>query len=140
MSVIVVFLRPLGLRLLKDISKKIGGFAQTAAKKSSDIAQTAAKKSGEIAQNAAKKSGEIVEVTKLNKNIANEENAIEKLYSELGKLYYNSIESGTDFDAGVAGICKKIKEHKENIVALKEKIRYRQKDGGHGSWNPLRSV
>jgi predicted nucleic acid-binding Zn-ribbon protein len=95
---------------------------QNFGKKIGDLAQTAAKKSGELAQTAAKKSGEMVEITKLNMNITSEENSIEKLYTEIGKLYYSSIENGTELDAGVAEICQKIKAHKDNIAQIKEKI------------------
>ena len=77
--------------MFENLSKKIG-----------DFAQNAAKKSGEFAQTAAKKSSEVVEITKLNMSITGEENSIEKLYVEIGKLYYSSNQAGTELDGSIA--------------------------------------
>jgi DnaJ-class molecular chaperone with C-terminal Zn finger domain len=80
------------------------------------------KKIGDLAQNAVKKSGEMVEVTKLNINIKTEEESIDKLYDEIGKYCYVRYEAGNENDSSIIEICGKIKDHKEKISALKEKI------------------
>ena len=97
--------------MFENLSKKIG-----------DFAQNAAKKSGEFAQTAAKKSGEVVEITKLNMSITSEENSIEKLYIEVGKLCYSSTQAGTELDGSISEICQKIKGHKDAIAEIKDKI------------------
>lgn len=109
--------------MLENFGKKIGNFAHVAAKKSGKIAQTAAKKSGEIAQTAAKKSGDMVETTRLNISINGEEESLKKLYTEIGKLYFESINNGEPLGTAFGEICDKVKEHHENIVAFKEKIK-----------------
>jgi small-conductance mechanosensitive channel len=98
--------------MLENFGKKLG-----------DLAQTAAKKSGEIAQTAAKKSGEVVETTKLNMSINGEEESIRKLYAEIGKLYFESVNNNTPIDSVAEELCDKIKEHQENIDEYKEKIK-----------------
>lgn len=80
------------------------------------------KKIGDLAQNAAKKSGDMVEVTKLNINIKTEEDSIEALYDEIGKYCYIRYEAGNENDSSIVELCDKIKDHKEKIGALKDKI------------------
>lgn len=109
--------------MFENFSKKIGDIAQNAMKKSSDFAQIAAKKSSEFAQTATKKPVEMVEITKLNMSITSKENSIEKLYTEIGKLYYSSNQAGTELDGSITEICKKIKGHKDAIAEIKEKIK-----------------
>ena len=103
--------------MFENLGKKVSGFAQVAAKKS-----------GELAQTAAKKSGEMIEITKLNMSISNEEEIIKKRYTEIGKQYVESLDSGEDFSASVHEMCNEIKQSKENISHIKEKINQIKKD------------
>lgn len=81
------------------------------------------KKVGDAAKTAAKKSGEIVEVTKLNRSISLNEEKINKLYIEIGKVFYLKHENG-DSLAGeeLTAWCNQISELNEEIENLKDKI------------------
>lgn len=80
------------------------------------------KKVGEAAQAAAKKSGELVEITKLNVNIGSEEDKIQKLYTQIGKIVFEKYNATGEADGDLRGSCEAIKVHESNIKALKEKI------------------
>jgi DNA-directed RNA polymerase subunit RPC12/RpoP len=80
------------------------------------------KKVGGAAQAAAKKSGELVEVTKLNVSIGTEEDKIEKLYAQMGKLIYEKYITTGTADEELVEICEQIKVHEDSIKALRSKI------------------
>lgn len=80
------------------------------------------KKIGETAQAAAKKSGDLVEVTKLNMSINSEEDKMEKLYAQLGKLVYSDFNEGIGLDARYMEICNTVMTHEQNIAAIRQKI------------------
>jgi DNA-directed RNA polymerase subunit RPC12/RpoP len=80
------------------------------------------KKVGNFAQTAAKKSSELVETTKINYNINSEEDKIKDLFCEIGKSLYakfseNQIQGG-DYAEQFAAIA----QHEANIKNLREKI------------------
>jgi hypothetical protein len=80
------------------------------------------KKVGEAAQAAAKKSGDLVETTKISVNINSEEDKIQKLYTQIGKLVYTKYSStGTTDEEGIEA-CEAIKVHEQNIKSLKDKL------------------
>ena len=80
------------------------------------------KRVGEAAQAAAKKSGELVEVTKLNVQIGQEEDKIERLYAQIGKSIYKAFAVGEETDSSVAVVCEQIKTVEININSLRDKI------------------
>ena len=79
------------------------------------------KKVGEAAQAAAKKSGELVEITKLSVNINSEEDKMQKLYVQIGKVICDKYNNGVAND-DVKDLCEGIKVHEQNVKNLKEKI------------------
>jgi predicted RNA-binding Zn-ribbon protein involved in translation (DUF1610 family) len=80
------------------------------------------KKVSDTAKAAAKKSGDIVEITKLNMNVGSEEDKIEKKYSEIGKLLYESYVSGKTVGEEFKPHCEEIEKYFENVSAMKQKI------------------
>lgn len=80
------------------------------------------KKVEEAAQAAVKKSGELVETTKINMAIGTEEDKIQKMYAEIGKLVYSKYTSNMDVGQDAAALCESIKACEETIKGLKEKI------------------
>ena len=80
------------------------------------------KKVGEAAQAAAKKSSEIVEVTKLNASVNQEEDKIQKTYTQIGKMIYENYEQTGEASDLVKEACEQIAAYKANIKVLKEKI------------------
>jgi len=80
------------------------------------------KKVTETAKAAAKKSGDIVEVTKLNMSIGTEEEKIEKIYLEIGKMVYDVYLKGEEIATPFKEQCEKIKEREQYIKELKNKL------------------
>lgn len=80
------------------------------------------KKVGEAAQAAAKKSSELVEITKLNMNVNSEEDKIQKLYTQIGKIVYEKFSSSGEASPEFKDSCDAIKAHEETIKGLKQKI------------------
>ena len=80
------------------------------------------KKVGEAAQAAAKKSSELVEVTKINMNISQEEDKIQKLYTQMGKRIYEGFQASGATDPAFAEDCAAIQAHEETVKSLKQKI------------------
>jgi len=80
------------------------------------------KRVGEAAQAVSKKSSELVEITKLNVNISSEEDKIQKLYSQIGKLVYEKYVSTGAVDNELKELCETISGHEETIKGLREKI------------------
>jgi len=86
------------------------------------IFENLTKKVTETARAAAKKSNKLVEVTKLNMNIAAEEDKIRKLYGEIGKMVYETYENTGEVPDKFRELCERIKEHNDNICEMKQKI------------------
>lgn len=76
----------------------------------------------DTAKAAAKKSSELVEVTKLNMAIGSEEDKIEKLYGEIGKLIFERYGAEEEVDEDLKELCEKIGSHMSAIGDMKEKI------------------
>lgn len=70
----------------------------------------------------AQKSGVLVEISKLNLNIANEEDSIKELYESLGRAVYEDYNNGHITDELMIGDCNEIIKHENNIKELKKKI------------------
>ena len=73
------------------------------------------KKITETAKAAAKKSGDIVEVTKLNMSINTEEDKVQKLYEEIGRIVYNYFKSQENVPEELKEVCAEI-QRSENII------------------------
>jgi predicted amidophosphoribosyltransferase len=81
------------------------------------------KKIGETAQAAQKKANETIEITKLNKSISNEEDKIQKIFTELGRKLYGLYIQGQDVGDNFESECEEISVYEDNIKELKNKIR-----------------
>lgn len=86
------------------------------------IIENIGKKVAQTAKTAAKKSGEIVEITRLNINIASEEEKIDKIYMEIGRKVYSAYLRGDEVEESFKMFCEQIKVHEENIRSIKKKI------------------
>lgn len=80
------------------------------------------KKVGEAAQAVSKKSGELVETTKLNVNINSEEDKIQKIFNQIGKIVYEKYATTGAVDSDIKEMCETVTGHEQNIKALREKI------------------
>lgn len=76
------------------------------------------------AKSVAKKSGGVMESSKLNKEVASEEDRINKNYMEIGKLVFAKFKEGESFGEDLGSLCSEIVEIQENIEDLKEKIAF----------------
>ena len=86
------------------------------------ILENFTKKVSETTKAAVKKSGELVEETKLNLSIRTEESKIEKVYTEIGRIVYESFSKGEEVDEAFKENCEKIKAYEESIKEMKDKI------------------
>ncbi len=68
------------------------------------------------------KSGDMVEGGKIRLNIANLENEIGSLKSELGDTLYNALKAGKDVEAEITVICNKIDEKFLEIDKLQKQL------------------
>lgn len=71
------------------------------------------KKVSQTSQDAMKKTKEFTEIAKLNTQIAEEEKRLNKIYMNLGKLYYQM--NGTNPDSSYADLCLAIEGSLKNI-------------------------
>ncbi|MFZ5989165.1 MAG: zinc ribbon domain-containing protein, partial [Bacillota bacterium] len=88
------------MTFLKDITKKVTETAKVAAKKSSDL----------------------VEVTKLNMNISSEEEKIQKVYAQIGKIVFEAYEKGDQVEEAFKELCESVVSYKDNIKTMKQQI------------------
>ena len=84
--------------------------------------ESISKKVTDTAKAAARKSGDIVEVTKLNLNIAAEEDKIKRKYMEIGKAVYETYANREEIPHSFKVLCEKVKEYEKNIEEMKTKI------------------
>lgn len=77
----------------------------------------------ETAKAAAKKSSDLVEVTKLNMSIGSEEDKIEKVYKEIGKIVYENYANGGNVEDAFIEKCKEIASYENNIKEMRNKVR-----------------
>lgn len=87
-----------------------------------NILDNISKKVTEVAQVAAKKSGEVVEITKLNISINTEEDKIQKLYEEIGRIIYSYFKSQENVPDELKEICSQIHQSETNIKNYKKRI------------------
>ena len=80
------------------------------------------KKVSETAKAAARKSGDIVEVTKLNMNIGAEEDKIKRVYSDMGRIVYESYSGDEEIPENLKALCEKVDTYHKNIEEMKQKI------------------
>ena len=80
------------------------------------------KKVTDTAKAAAKKSSELVEVTKLNMSIGAEEDKIEKVYADVGKMAYAAFSRGEQTNDAYKVNFEKLRSYEENINKMKQKI------------------
>ena len=68
----------------------------------------------------ASKAKEVAAVTKLNASIATEEKNINKIYTDIGKMFFETQKD--NMDSPVYGLCQKIIASEKEIERLKEEI------------------
>ena len=69
------------------------------------------------------KSGQLVDITKIKMSVLSAEGAVEKLYKELGEIYYKDAKDGKINDEeAITSICDAIGAKLEEIENLKSKI------------------
>lgn len=82
---------------------------------------TAAGKLGKFTRTAIKKTGEAAETAKLNIALASEKRKLEKMFSTLGKLFYEQVK-GTDVRVQIKAQIFEINEQKNVIASLRADI------------------
>lgn len=100
---------------LKDSMDKI---TNTIGESTKSVAKTL--ESG--ANKLAKKSGVLVEISKLNINMASEEEKARNLYEQLGRAIFEDYTKGHTVDEAMIGDCNDILEIEKNIKELQHKI------------------
>jgi RNA polymerase subunit RPABC4/transcription elongation factor Spt4 len=70
-----------------------------------------------------KEVGGFVGTTKLNRQVAQEEEKVEKLENEIGRLIYQKFVRGETLDLEFSGPCQEIGKLQEGIEVFREKIR-----------------
>lgn len=81
-----------------------------------------AKSVGDGAKTAVKRSEDMVEIAKLNKAIAAEEDKIKLAYNEIGKIIYLKYEKKEIIEDEFIEFCNKIDEFQKNILIIKQKV------------------
>jgi ribosomal protein L40E len=71
---------------------------------------------------ATKKANEALEIAKINSSIKSEQEKIEKIQAEIGKIVLNKFENGEDICPEAIESCKNINAIKELIETLNQKI------------------
>ncbi|MEG0755269.1 MAG: hypothetical protein RR450_02635, partial [Oscillospiraceae bacterium] len=77
----------------------------------SELAQSGVSMVSELTQTGVAKAKEMTEIGKLKISSSNEEEAIRKAYTEIGKLYY--AERGMAPESPYAALCEKVTASKE---------------------------
>lgn len=80
------------------------------------------KKLSTAAKTVTQKTGEFVELTKLNLNVSNEEDKLEKIYSEIGKMVYGSYSAGQEVSDEIQKLCESVDDEEAKIRIIKRKI------------------
>ncbi|MEG1577261.1 MAG: serine proteinase [Oscillospiraceae bacterium] len=86
----------------------------------SELAQSGVSMVSELTQTGVAKAKEMTEIGKLKISNSNEEDAIRKAYTEIGRLYY--AERGMAPESPYAALCEKVTASKEKIAYNSEKI------------------
>ena len=96
-------------------------------KKAEAAADSLADKTVEIAKKAADKTKSAAKIAKLNTDIAVEENAIKKNFTEIGRIYYAMSKDAPD--DSVAALVMQVTAAMERIELLKDEIEKIKDDG-----------
>lgn len=100
---------------LKDSMSKLTNTIEESTKSVAKTLESGANK-------VAKKSGVLVEISKLNINVASEEEKAKNLYEQLGKAIFEDYTKGHTVDEAMIGDCNDILEIEKNIKELKVRI------------------
>ena len=80
------------------------------------------KRFGEVVKKVGEKSEQLVELGKLNYELFKEEDAIKRLYREIGQAVYEAYKQENNSLDAIYRLCQKIDEHKEKIEILKKQV------------------
>lgn len=81
-----------------------------------------AKRLGEVVKKVGEKSEELVELGKLNYEIFKEEDAIKRLYREIGQAVYEAYKQENNSLEAIYRLCQEIDEHRQKIESLKKQV------------------
>lgn len=94
---------------MSDFREKVGIFASRAADKAKTLADAAAKKTKQVSR-----------IAKLNVDISGQRDAIKRLYTEIGKLYYETHKD--DPESYFVQLCRQVDEAMAAIAAMEDEI------------------
>lgn len=75
----------------------------------------------EVVKIAGEKTDELIETGKIKYDIFKEDEAIKRLFSEIGKTVFEDFQKGINYSQELEKLCQKIVSHIESIKLLKEK-------------------
>lgn len=81
-----------------------------------------AKRFGDVVKRVGEKSEQLVELGKLNYELFKEEDAIKKLYREIGQAVYEAYKQESNSLNDIYRLCREIDERKEKIEELKKQV------------------
>lgn len=85
---------------------------------------------GETITRTAKELGEkaeaVYETQRMRNKIASEEHSVDKIMATMGSIIYKRFTDGEEVDKELAGYCRRVKEHKDNIEKSKEEMASRK--------------
>jgi len=85
------------------------------------IFEDLSKKLKEVVKVAGEKTDELIETGKIKYDIYKEDEAIKKLFSEIGRTVYIDFQKGINYSSEMEKLCRQIASHQESISLLKEK-------------------
>lgn len=91
-----------------------------------------AKRFGEVVKKVGEKSEQLVELGKVNYELFKEEDAIKRLYREIGEAVYEAYKQENKSLDAIYRLCKEIDEHKEKIEGLKKQVDSLKKEAQMG--------
>ena len=97
-------------------------FASVAGKKGKEFCSVAGDKISDAADKTGKKGKELYNIAGFKIEIANKQNAIKKIYREIGEAAYEAYSEKADIVSAIAESLAKISALENEIEALKEKI------------------
>jgi len=85
------------------------------------IFEDLSKKLKEVVKIAGEKTDELIETGKIKYDVYKEDEAIKRLFSEIGKIVYIDFQKGVNYSPELEKLCRQVVSHQESIRSLKEK-------------------
>jgi len=93
-----------------------------------------AKRFGDVVKKVGEKSEQLVELGKLNYELFKEEDAIKRLYREIGQAVYEAYKQENNSLNDIYRLCQEIDEHKGRIEELKKQMDSLKKEAQGGGF------